>query len=227
MTKINGEERDVSSSRPLVIHERRGDETSAKLYKLEKLSHRVYEVKAYELGITIVMDIEKLRLSFKVSPWSVLQGQLCGLCGNNNQDQSDDYEIPYNLKVPSTRPVLLSNIISSETCDVDKTSPEEYCRKESKHVTLRRYENDAEMKCTTERKVPQCVEGCRPESTRLVKTCFKCRPEESSTYRSEQGFTRKPYVSRWDERTERDEEENNCEDFYQHIEVPTRCVPAY
>jgi hypothetical protein len=186
-------------------------------------------VKAYELGITVVLDDEKKSMTIKMSPVNMLQGEVCGMCGNYNQDQSDEYEVPYNLKVPSSRKLLLSYLVPSDMCDVDKITPEDYCRKESKHVTIRRYENEAELKCTTEKKIPQCVEGCRPESTRLVKTCFTCRQEESSTYPRE-SFTRKPYVSRWDEKTVRDEEEDDkssCEDFYQRIEVPTRCVPAY
>lgn len=94
----------------------------------------------------------------------------------------------------------------------------DYCMKES-HLTIRRYETDTPMMCTTERKVTQCTEGCRPEKTTSIKTCFTCRSETS------QSLPRKTYTpQRWDS-----EEDTgvNCEDFYQRVEVPTRCVPVY
>jgi len=215
--KINDKETRLHKSEPIVIHEDR-DESSPKLIKIEKIETNLFELKAYELGLTILIDLEKLTTSVKVSPWSMLQGQLCGLCGNNNQDPSDEYEIPSNLKVPTTRHVMLTHLVPSSICDVDSSSrpTEEFCRKESKHVTITRDEDGVEMTCTSEKKIPQCAHGCMPEETRHIKTCFTCQSESGIS------LSRKPFTSRWDE-----DVSSTCEEFYHHIEVPTSCVPAY
>jgi hypothetical protein len=219
--KINGEHKRLHKTPIIVSDEDSREETSSKLIKLETLESGVFKLKAYELGLTIFMNNNKNKIYIKMSPTSALQGELCGLCGNNNQDQSDDFQIPTNHKVSSSRGVLLSNVIPSDTCDVDRIErPEEYCRKESHHMTIHREDNDERMTCRSEKKLPQCAEGCEPESTITKKICFSCRAEKSSKMQS-----RKPYSSRWDE--SRDREDETCGDFYQHVEIPTRCVPAY
>jgi hypothetical protein len=219
--KINGEHKRLHKTPIIVSGEDSREETSSKLIKLETLESGVFKLKVYELGLTIFMNNNKNKIYIKISPTSALQGELCGLCGNNNQDQSDDFQIPTNHKVSSSRGVLLSNIIPSNTCDVDRIErPEEYCRKESHHVTIHREDNNEKMTCRSEKKLPQCAEGCEPESTITKKICFSCRTEKSSTLQS-----RKPYSSHWDE--SRDREDETCGDFYQHVEIPTRCIPAY
>jgi len=218
LVKINSEHKRLHNT-PIVIREDDPrDKTTNNLIKIESVESGVFKLKVHELGLTIFMNNNKDKVYVKLSPASVLQGELCGLCGNNNQDQSDEFLIPSNHKVSSSRSVLLSHVITSDTCDVERFTPkEDYCRKESHHKTIRREDNDVSMTCRSEKKLPECAEGCRPESTYSKKVCFTCRAEKS--------ITRKPYVSRWDEPRERDDE--SCGDFYQHVELPTRCVPEY
>jgi len=220
LVKVNGEHKRVRDTPLIISEEDSQDETSSDLIKLESIESGLFKLKVRELGLTIFINNNKDKVYIKLSPSSILQGELCGLCGNNNQDQSDEFQIPSNLKVSSSRSVLLSHIVTSDTCDVERFTPkEDYCRKESHHLTIRREDNDVSMTCRSEKKLPECAEGCRPESTYSKKVCFTCRAERSSTQ------SRKPYSSRWDEPRERDEE--SCGDFYQHVELPTRCVPEY
>jgi len=56
-----------------------------------------------------------------VSPVSVLQGRLCGLCGNNNYDLGDDMTT-FDGKLTNSRSFVLDNVMPSEYCDVSDYS---------------------------------------------------------------------------------------------------------
>jgi hypothetical protein len=52
----------------------------------------------------------------QVSPASILQGRLCGLCGNNNYDISDDIR-SLEGKLIGSRQFVMDNVMPSESCD--------------------------------------------------------------------------------------------------------------
>lgn len=218
---INGEEKPLTIGQPLLIREEYS-ESSPVRYIVEKLEHGVIEVKAIELGVKVITNGNTQETKIKVSPMSVLQGQLCGFCGDYNQDQSDDLYTDSDFS-PENRDffnIVKRVAIPSKTCNIEniKKSSSEYCMKES-HITINRYDNEVSMTCTTERKVPKCAHGCRPETTTSIKTCFTCSGQEGVT------LPRKTFLpQRWDTL---ESEGIECEDFYQRIEVPTRCVPLY
>jgi hypothetical protein len=217
---VNGEERKVETSQPLIIP---GEsyETSRKLYTIEKPETGVLKIKCHELGVSITLDSQRMMTKIKVSPFSMLQGELCGLCGNFNQDQSDDLftTSDYKLENRDFTRMTKRNIFGSDNCNIDniKKVSSDFCMKES-HVTVRRYDNGVPMTCRSEQKVPTCSKECRPERTVSTKVCFTCLSEEGVN------LPRKTYLApRWDTY----ESGVECEDFFQRVEVPTRCVPTF
>jgi hypothetical protein len=122
--KVNDVEKPLRLSQPIIIREE-NDEASSKQLKIERLDKDLVELKAYELGMSMVIDIESMLTKITVSPMSMLQGQLAGLCGNNNQDQSDEVDMPYDIRVPRTHRVLLKHVVPSDTCIIDPSTFDE------------------------------------------------------------------------------------------------------
>ena len=58
-------------------------------------------------------------VTLQVSPLSILQGKLCGLCGNNNYDTSDDMTTLDKQVVTSSRLFVMDNVLPSGQCDAD------------------------------------------------------------------------------------------------------------
>ena len=62
--------------------------------------------------------MRRLFLFEQVSPVSMLQGRLCGLCGNNNYDIGDDLKT-FEGKLTNSRSFVSDNVMQSEQCDVN------------------------------------------------------------------------------------------------------------
>jgi len=220
-TIINGEEKVIHTGEPCMIP----PESSKTQYKIEKTTEGVIELKSYQLGLTLNVDKKSKTTHIKLSHSSMLQGQVCGICGNYNQDQSDDVTVPwdFNYETRDFHDVIKKSVVPSDTCNVGglKSSNDDTCQKEG-HLTISRDEQGTEMTCTSVKKYPQCSQNCRPHGYKTTKVCFTCsnrNPQSSIT------TPRKSYKPpTWDIFTEGGEE---CEDFYQRMEVPTRCVPVY
>jgi hypothetical protein len=223
-TVVNGEEKHLSVGQPIVIHEHYS-QSSPKDLVIEKVESGIVHIKSVELGIEIIVNGNLPKLTFKISPFSMLQGQICGACGNYNQDPSDDFYSPLS---PSQLPpsdfqvenrdvfrLLTKYMLDSQTCNLEnfKAKCNNNCMMES-YLPINRFDNETPITCTSESKVPQCAPGCDHQATITAKTCFTCRGEE--------GVARRFSPAPWDTL-----EGVECSDFYQTVEIPTVCVPVY
>jgi hypothetical protein len=215
---VNGEAITIRPSQVYTIPSQ-ADESSV-LHEIEITSSDELEVRAKELGLTIRVNKRTKTVDVNVSHKSLLFGNICGVCGNNNQDPSDDLDLPTSIRSSSTRPYYLNHLIPSETCSVESpVVSADYCKKTT-HLTVRRYDNETPLTCTSERKIVQCSPGCKPTQIRSVKTCFRCQNE------SGQSLARRSYyqpTSVW----ELEDTSVSCEEFSERVEVPTLCEPIY
>lgn len=71
------------------------------------------------------------------------------------------------------------------------------------HLTVRRFDRDVEMICTSKDKLPRCAPECRPEGVVSVKALFDCVAEPRSVQHPDQ----------------------HDGEYLLTVEVPTKCVP--
>jgi len=183
------------------------------LYKFEK-DGTYYIFKAYELGLIATSNTIDGVYRYELTPTSMLQGKLCGMCGDFNQDQSNDL----HLNSDSGRNFYTRAVIPTSTCDSKKLESisNDFCLTHKK-LSVNRHHSGVTMTCTSATEVRQCAEGCHPESTESRKVCFTCTSEE-------EGLPRISYrAPRWDTFDNGVE----CDDYFQRVEVPTRCIPDY
>lgn len=225
---VNGEEKNLESSQPIIIREEPGDlsSTSRTLYKIEKIEDESIKLECYKLGVTVTTDCVKNSIHIRLSAWSMLQGQLCGTCGNYNQQIDDEFTLPYKRTVEPIYDLLRTSFIPSHACKIP--TPAQVATQQSnamhgacmekKPLTIRRRHNDQTLICESDEPVETCSPSCRPASSdswTSVDVCFTCRTENDA-----QPFTvyRPPT---YDFNTK-----YTCSNYEQRINVPTACTAA-
>ncbi|ELU12688.1 hypothetical protein CAPTEDRAFT_208459 [Capitella teleta] len=110
--RVNGERVQLNgfSQEPVVLYTKQG--LRQPLYEIKEINN-VVEVKCLQLGITVYSDGSVV--SVKTSPW--YQGQLCGLCGNNNMEPSDDVGRHESVEVSPQRH-FARFVIPSSDCPI-------------------------------------------------------------------------------------------------------------
>lgn len=219
---VNGQPKTVIGSQAIYIKDQ-DMESGSELYKIEKIGSTLYKVEAIQLGLQVILNSENKNIRIKLSPVSMLQGQICGACGNSDFDGRNDMYTSRDFH-PDTRDYtefIKSSLIPSESCSYESLRPksEEHCKKTTQLI-IRRYDNEMPMTCRSEREVIECAKGCRPAQTRSVKTCFRCQSE------SGQSLVRRTYYQPTSV-LELEDNSTSCEDFSERIEVPITCIPAY
>jgi hypothetical protein len=218
---VNGEPKNIYESQAVILKDDYSE--SSEMFKIEKIGSSLYKLEADELGLAVILNSENKDIKIKLSPASMLQGEICGACGNSDFDARNDLYTRRDFS-PEDRDYsefIKSSLIPSESCSLDTIRPssEESCKKTTL-LTVRRYDNETPMTCTTERKVIQCAKGCRPSQTRSVKTCFRCQSESGQTWARS---TYNQPSSVW----ELEDSNVSCDQFSERLELPTTCVPAY
>jgi hypothetical protein len=143
-------------------------------------------MKLHEFGLTIIVT-ENSKILIKMSPLSTLQGRLCGLCGNNNYDTSDDMtSLSSKMPVYNSRMFVMDNVLPSATCDATDYEShlglrhEGFCKYE-KTVKIERTIRGVEEVCFSKQPVTVCRHHCTAESTTPRNVRFVCLPRYETT----------------------------------------------
>jgi len=81
---------------------------------ISKMCSTCFSLKYVLCGVRQQFDVS---VRVQVSPLSMLQGRLCGLCGNNNYDSSDDMTTLDKQLLSSSRLFVMDNLLPSSSCD--------------------------------------------------------------------------------------------------------------
>jgi len=72
----------------------------------------------------------------QMSPWSMLQGKLCGLCGNHNYETSDDLMSLDSSLMSSSQLFVMDNLLPSSSCDASDYETQLHLRHQGIQFTL-------------------------------------------------------------------------------------------
>jgi hypothetical protein len=182
---VNGEQRRIRSYEPTTLHETQGDSSSPVMCTIEKNDEGV-KVKLHDAGISVtVTDNNKIKI--KTSLFSMNQGRLCGLCGNNNFDRSDDMTSLDRKLFSDSRSFVMDSVISSSYCDASdyerrlNQRHQGYCQKR-KTITKERTSRDGQEEiCFSKDAITVCRKHCHTDSYSDRTVRFVCLPRDDST----------------------------------------------
>ncbi|ESN91265.1 hypothetical protein HELRODRAFT_182123 [Helobdella robusta] len=131
-----------------------------------------------QLGMTI--KVESGVVYIKLSPFSFLQGRLCGLCGDFNSDPSNDLYNLSNEPAPSHHSFVLDKLIPSSQCPIEtyknliSTRYSTGCKKD-RTLKIDRFNNaGVPQTCLSAQPVLKCASGCKPVGIDIKQIQFKC-----------------------------------------------------
>ncbi|XP_070562548.1 vitellogenin-A2-like [Ptychodera flava] len=128
------------------------------------------------IGLYIVYTGENVVIS--VQP--IYHARTVGLCGNDDDEQTDEFILPDHSVVSDPTVFAHSWIIKGYSCS-------DACKLEPKYKIIRETINDEYQKCFSTVPVSHCLRGCEPRETNTVTVGFHCVPADySSVSRMEQ-----------------------------------------
>lgn len=127
-------------------------------------------LKAPEFGIdTILFDGQNI----KMQPTLSMKGQLCGICGHNDEETVQEFRRPDGSVAKDETSHFHSWMLPSESCA-------EGCNLQQSLVTVEKELHGEKSKCYTVHPVLRCAKGCSPLKTAQVTAGFHCLPSDSS-----------------------------------------------
>ncbi|XP_030063303.1 vitellogenin-1 [Microcaecilia unicolor] len=127
---------------------------------------------APEFGLARIMfDGETAKVT--AAPW--MKGKTCGICGNDDGQKTNDFQKPNQEKALSCSSFVHSWVLPGSACSTGE------CNLNRRFVKLeKQISNGEESTCYSTDPVLQCLKGCTPTETTLVKAGFHCFPTDSA-----------------------------------------------
>nr|XP_033772740.1 vitellogenin-1-like [Geotrypetes seraphini] len=135
-------------------------------------SESAVTLEAPEFGLArITFDGE----TTKVTTASWMKGKTCGICGNNDGQKTNDLQKPNQEKALSCSSFVHSWVLPRSACSAGECNLKHQFVKLEKQIF-----NGEESTCYSTDPVLQCLKGCTPTETILVKAGFHCVPTDSA-----------------------------------------------
>ncbi|PIC19233.1 hypothetical protein B9Z55_024854 [Caenorhabditis nigoni] len=137
-------------------------------------------------------------------PFYSRQQQLCGLCGNNDDESTNEFMTADNIETEDMEEFHRSYLLKNEECETE----------EEQLVEKTQIKEQSHRICFSMEPVAECRRGFEPESRLTKKIRFTCMPRHSSNARRLMKETRQEPLQLDDYTTS----------FVESVKVPTACV---
>ncbi|XP_073449784.1 vitellogenin-1-like isoform X2 [Aquarana catesbeiana] len=156
-------------------------------------------VKAPENGVEQI-SFNGHSVLIQISP--LMRGQTCGLCGDADHNQQNDWKKPNREKAKSCNGLVHSWTAPEDTCQSGCAMTRQYVMLEDQFI------DERQSTCYSVEPVLTCVKGCHPTAMTTFPVAFHCLPKDAAIG-----------LADW-QASPRD----SSEDLIKDIDVPTGCA---
>lgn len=215
IVRVNGKRVKVIENEPYYHYVQDGERQA--LLFLVSYNGLYYSFHSHAYGLSVEYDGKAI--SVQVSP--LQRGKQCGLCGDYNGDQLDEFRGPEGCIYHDHDDFGYSYAIPESGCTVPKyDSPcrvksQECIQKHTRYIEIGSGSN--RKACFSVTPIVRCAEGCQPKGTIRTTLHYHCL---EALYGSTQ------HLKQETEYRVLDEIKNKSKDYSEEIEYPENCLPT-